>query len=246
MLLASCTDVDKGGIDEGAVPETTAPTESSHGTQSAVDNDVYFLQSTCLADYLVIGGCSPYKINDMPPEHLYPKKFPYMIVQKSSDDALDLYDSIVSRELDLKLRAKEYSSSKHKIDEQTYKCDRSCLVDKENAEAYKTFFEAFTGVEYNDYYTDDFFDENIIFFTDVSEFVWPDLCMFEYSFDTQTNTLIVNARHIYYQGWYHCTHETAHIYYACVVIPKDAITVDGETVPLSELNVEFTGVFVIY
>ena len=244
MLLTSCAGIEKSGGESPSEstksPETTAAENSSPEKNPSEANtsfsNAFMPPETKLAEYLVIGDCAPYPILDT-------NKY-YEI--DMADGAEKLYDAIVSRKLDIKHKVRVYYPIfAKKIREGEIPCAKACFVDKQNAEAYKAYFEALTSVDYEKYYSDDFFDKNVLFFTDISESVWPEFCMFEYSFDPATKTLYVNARHIYSEGWEHCRHDSLHTYYTSIAIPKEDLTVNGQMIPLEELNVEFTGSFVM-
>ena len=255
MLITSCAEIDDsknaGGTSAPeqttAVDSNTFETEPSE-TSSAFPN-VFMPSETKLAEYLVIGDCAPYPIPNTNKYYQWPdiSEFTYMVKIDMADGAEKLYDAIVSTKLDIKHKIRAYYPVvEKKIREGKEQCKKACFVDKQNSEAYKAYFEALTSVDYEKYYSDDFFDKNVLFFTDISEGVWPEFCMFEYSFDPATKTLYVNARHIYFEGWEHCRHDSGHTYYTSIAIPKEDITVDGKMIPLEELNVEFTGSFAMW
>lgn len=258
MLLSSCAEIGNSGAgadmpSEGTKASDTTTAENSSPEKNPSEantsfSNVFMPSETKLAEYLVIGDCAPYPIQDTNKYYQWPdiSEFTYMVEIDMADGAEKLYDAIVSRKLDIKHNVRVYQPVVAKeIREGEEQCKKACFVDKQNAEAYKAYFGALTSVEYEKYYSEDFFDKNILFFTDISEFVWPEFCMFEYSFDPATKTLYVNARHIYFEGWEHCTHASGHTYYTSIAIPKEDITVDGKMIPLEELNVEFTGSFVM-
>ena len=258
MLLSSCAEIGNSGAGADTPSESTKSSETTAAENSSPETkprethpsfpNAFIANDTKLAEYLVIGDCAPYPILDTNKYYEWPyiSEFTYMVEIDMAAGAEKLYDAIVSRKLDIKHKVRVYYPIfAKKIREGEIPCAKACFVDKQNAEAYKAYFEALTSVDYEKYYSDDFFDKNVIFFTNISESVWPEFCMFEYSFDPATKTLYVNARHIYSGGWEHCRHETLHTYYTSIAIPKEDITVNGQMIPLEELNVEFTGSFVM-
>ena len=115
-------------------------------------------------------------------------------------------------------------------------CNKAGIIDSK--EKLTAALEKGTKKKYSELYTDDFFDNNIIFY--ISRYIGGSVFYeFEYGFDPETKLLAIHFTQPTKDTFVHS--EILHTYDYFITIPKEAITVDGKMIPYEELNFRFTG-----
>ena len=115
----------------------------------------------------------------------------------------------------------------------------SGIVD--NKEKFKSLYESLTDENYSDRFSDEFFEDNIVFFMRSS--LGFEVCFvgFEYGFDSESKTLKIIFETRPHEGWADSLLEVVGSVMYIIPIAKSDITIDGKLVPYDELKVEVSG-----
>jgi hypothetical protein len=130
----------------------------------------------------------------------------------------------------------EYKKADGTISSGATDCSKAGIIDSK--EKLAAALEKGTKKKYSELYTDDFLDNNIIFY--ISKYNSGSVFYeFEYGFDPETKLLAIHFTQPTKDTFVHS--EILHTYDYYITIPKEAITVNGKMIPYEELNFRFTG-----
>ena len=111
----------------------------------------------------------------------------------------------------------------------------------DNKEKFKNLYESLTGENYSDRFSDEFFEDNIVFFMHSSPGFEVCFVGFEYGFDSETKKLKIAFETRPHEGWTDSLLEVVGSVMYIIPIAKSDLTVDGKLVTYEELNIEVTG-----
>ena len=111
----------------------------------------------------------------------------------------------------------------------------------DNKEKFKNLYESLTGENYSDRFSDEFFEDNIVFFMHASPGFEVCFVGFEYGFDPESKKLKIAFETRPHEGWTDSLLEVVGSVIYIIPISKSDITIDGKLVPYDELNIEVTG-----
>ena len=237
MLLASCAD-------PGSTENSNTVSTTDSDTNAAVSSEKLPAESaipTNPTDYLIITECVP-SIKDTNKEPI-PKTLDSIVkLAGSQNNTEELYNAMKAHELTIPVKLEARYRDRDDVFENEFNSHKACIID--NKEEFKAYFEALTLKNYDNFFSNDFFENNFIIFCDIGQGPDCQFYSFEYGVDLQTKTLKLRAYEIEHEGWMGCLHDAEHTIYNLVMIPKDAITADSKLIPYGELNVimsvEFT------
>ena len=226
---------------ETKAPETTAPETTALETNAPETNDpvldallnvkVNFKK----ADFYIFSTDVVQQV-DYPGFAKLPENFSdYVFVFSSIGVNSNAYsDGCLSYEFPL-TEYLEYKSN-GTISSGATDCSKAGIIDSK--EKLTAALEKGTKKKYSELYTDDFFDNNIIFY--ISKYNSGSVFYeFEYGFDPETKLLAIHFTQPTKDTFVHS--EILHTYDYYITIPKEAITVNGKMIPYEELNFRFTG-----
>ena len=168
-----------------------------------------------------------------------PTRFDNIIDINSYGESLT---EVLSRSFDITADFITYDYTVNEKKRHSQKVDVCGIID--NKEGFAGYFESMTKKEYKEFYTDDFFEKNILVCIDFySSFEEPFLA-FEYGFDTKTRTIKIVFTERPHEGWEEDLSEEVGEFQYFIEIPKDALKVNGEIPPYEEITVDVSGTYV--
>ena len=216
---------------ETTAPENTAPETSDPVLDALLNVKVNFKK----ADFYIFSTDVVQQV-DYPGFAKLPENFSdYVFVFSSIGVNSNAYsDGCLSYEFPL-TEYLEYKSN-GTISSSKKDCSKAGIIDSK--EKLTAAIEKGTKKKYSELYTDDFFDNNIIFY--ISRYIGGSVFYeFEYGFDPETKLLAIHFTQPTKDTFVHS--EILHTYDYFITIPKEAITVDGKIIPYEELTFRFTG-----
>lgn len=217
---------------ETTAPETTAPETSDPVLDALLNVKVNFKK----ADFYIFSTDVVQQV-DYPGFAKLPENFSdYVFVFSSIGVNSNAYsDGCLSYEFPL-TQYLEYKKADGTVSSSKTDCSKAGIIDSK--EKLTAALEKGTKKKYSELYTDDFFDNNIIFY--ISSYISGSVFYeFEYGFDPETKLLAIHFTQPTKDTFVHS--EILHTYDYFITIPKEAITVDGKMIPYEELNFRFTG-----
>ena len=217
---------------ETTAPETTAPETSDPVLDALLNVKVNFKK----ADFYIFSTDVVQQV-DYPGFAKLPENFSdYVFVFSSIGVNSNAYsDGCLSYEFPL-TQYLEYKKADGTVSSSKTDCSKAGIIDSK--EKLTAALEKGTKKKYSELYTDDFFDNNIIFY--ISRYIGGSVFYeFEYGFDPETKLLAIHFTQPTKDTFVHS--EILHTYDYFITIPKEVITVDGKMIPYEELNFRFTG-----
>ena len=107
---------------------------------------------------------------------------------------------------------------------------------------FQPVYEKLTGEKYTDRFSENFFDDTVIFIVDYhGGRLEEPFVSFDYSFNPEQKELKVSFKRRPHEGWEKNVDDFIGWFTYLIPIAKSDITVDGKLVPYEELNIEVTG-----
>ena len=107
---------------------------------------------------------------------------------------------------------------------------------------FQPVYEKLTGEKYTDRFSENFFDDTVIFIVDYhGGRLEEPFVSFDYSFNPEQKELKVSFKRRPQEGWEKNVDDFGGSFMYLIPIAKSDITIDGKLVPYEELNIEVTG-----
>ena len=107
---------------------------------------------------------------------------------------------------------------------------------------FQPVYEKLTGEKYSDRFSENFFDDTVIFIIDYrGGRLEEPFVRFDYSFDPEQKDLKITFEECHREGWRKNLDDFGGSFTYLIPISRSDITIDGKLVPYEELKVEVTG-----
>ena len=107
---------------------------------------------------------------------------------------------------------------------------------------FQPVYEKLTGEKYSDRFSENFFDDTVIFIIDYrGGRLEEPFVRFDYSFDPEQKDLKITFEECHREGWRKNLDDFGGSFTYLIPISRSDITIDGKLVPYEELNVEVSG-----
>ena len=159
-----------------------------------------------------------------------------------TEPSKDLLKTALTHEYDITINARFFENGKE-CNQYNVKADTSGIIDNKEklSSLYNTFSKDYYKEAYEEVFSEDFFDNNVVLLVYWYEFFEEPFAGYEYGFDSESKTLKIYFKTIPHDGWKDSDMEYEGHWVHLVSISKKDITVDGKLVPYDELNIEYSG-----